>query len=232
MRKPETTAAGLLKPVLDLVNDKTSIYSPAANVARWESNGRHALEAFLRGFDGSAGAGHAEVLQPSIERITPDELQGLGVELNLLLECGFGMPEMTPTLSMPTLRLGARNTLRPEIKRSRATRREQRTHDGPGAFVLQVAGSQRDMVLFLTLHLLSAAAMAGALRRCQAPVPGNRSERCNNWFVRERKRGQPRLHCSDNCRVRFHEANSPLMKRTPRSRGEDRGKSERSVESV
>jgi hypothetical protein len=203
MRKPFGSAAQRVTPVLDVVNDPTNIYAPNANVSRWEAHVRQALQRYLEQFDGTPESGYVEVFQPSLTRTTPDELYGLIVELNLLLESGFGEPEMTPTLPMPTLRLGARNTRRPEIKRSRATQRERRSHDSAGAFVLQVDGGLRDVVLFLTLHLLAAPGMAGAIRHCQAPAPHNWQERCGKWLVRSMGPGQPRNYCSDRCRVRF-----------------------------
>ena len=211
MRKSLNSAPARLALLMPFVNDPTNIYSPSADIGRWEADAREALDAFVSSFDGSVGAGHVAVFDDGVlgrQHTGPDELQTLHVDLNGTLEYGLDhRPDLgwSPTFSLPTLRLAARNMLRPEIKRSRSTRREQRAHDEAGAFVLYAAGSLRDLVLFLTLHLLAADGMSGAVRRCQAPAVGNRRERCGKWFVRKMGPGQPRLHCTDNCRVRFHD---------------------------
>ena len=145
--------------------------------------------------------------------LDPDALQTLQVELGMVLAVGFGGPDVFgagggSTLPMPSLRFGVRNTHRPDVKLSTLTRRERQTYTAPGAYVLQVSGSTHDLVLYLVLHLLTAADMAGMLARCPAPAPRNWKQSCHHLFIRT-GHGRKREYCTDACRVRANYAKPP-----------------------
>lgn len=135
--------------------------------------------------------------------LDPGALESLRTELGCLVSVGFDGPyALGPgggsTLDLPTLRFGVRNVMRADVKLSMLTCRDRRIYEAPGAYVLQVTGSARDLVLYLVLHLLTAERVAGMLARCQAPAPHNWQERCNRWFLRT-GHGRRRTSCSDKC---------------------------------
>jgi hypothetical protein len=207
------TAPERLGLLLSWLNDPTDPYSARPEELRpWLTLGRQSLSRFLASFDGSPEAGHLHVMGVlTLDRgtqvtgpvdLAPDALQTLGVELGMLLDAGFvGTNEYGSTFPMASLRFGVRNAHRTDVKLSTLTRRERRTYAGPGAFVLQVSGSQHDVVLYAVLHLLTAENMAGMLGRCMAPAARNRQARCNRWILRT-GHGRRRETCDVNCRNR------------------------------
>jgi hypothetical protein len=219
MRKgAHVTAAQRLGLLVDWLNDFIELYRPDndLDVKRWAAAGRAAIGRFLISFDGSPSAGHVETLRRSKDMprfiradmphglaMDADALQHLQVELNLMLQAGFGGPGVSGgSLPMPSLRFGVRNLHRGDAKMSGLKRRERRDYAAPGAYVLQVTGTTHDLVLYLVLHLLTAENMAGVLARCdRAPAPNNWQERCNRWFIRT-GHGRRREFCSNACRTR------------------------------
>ena len=219
MRKDlNVNASQRLERLLPWLNDPLNIYATSATLLRkWEMRGRRAVAQFLVSFDGSPAAGHVEVLRsrhaPKVarkrmarqSRLDPDALETLQVELQAVLEAGYsGARFDAGSMPLPSLRFGARNANRGNLKVSTMKRRERRAYTAPGAYVLHVAGTTHDLTLFLVLHLLTVENMAGVLSRCPAPAPYDWKARCDRWFLRT-GHGQKRKSCSDACRVRWSE---------------------------
>jgi hypothetical protein len=189
---------------------------------------RHAIAEFLRSFDGSAAAGHLEVIDdpapPHVRRLsgqggepTDEELDDLGARLRILLAQGFGdgllgdvSAASGTSIDMPDLRISVRNTGR----RKPAKRGSiivggvtaQRDYRRPGAYVLQVRGPLIQLVPFLAAHLLSAPDML-AVKRCERSG-------CEHFVVEATAaRGRPRQFCSKSCRERNAEQRELQRKR-------------------
>lgn len=233
MRKGRLMSAaerlGLLLPWLN--DPGPPLAASAAETARWETPIRSSIARFLASFDGSPAAGYVEMIRREkgwsrgLQALAPDGRLGLERDdllllqhlLNQLLDPEFGLsrsegdeqgllmsPEApTRTVLMPSLGFGVRNLSRGDLKLSAMSARERRAYTSAGAYVLQVRGTARDLVLYLTLQLLTAQRMAGVLARCPAPAPNNWTERCERWFLRT-GHGRKREYCSDACRVRRH----------------------------
>jgi hypothetical protein len=223
LRRAPGTAAQRLGLLLPWLNDPTNLYAATPQaVSQWIRDGRRAVVQFLASFDGSSAAGHVELLRrspsdlplfirrsvPHASALDPDSLQTLHVELRLVLDAALGGERAA--MPLPTLSFGGR-AARDEQKRSTLSRRARRDYRAPGAYVLQVAGSVHDVTMYLALHLLTAAGMAGAVGRCLAPAPAPRNPRlrrrgqdrprCEKFFIRGGQ-GRPREFCSPACRVR------------------------------
>lgn len=177
---------------------------------------RRAIAAFVRSFDGSAEAGHLEVVtDPRPAHLkkttgpTDDELDDLGATLQILLAQGFG-DQTLADLAFPgaSLRFAVRSSSRvkPKWHINRGTGKKVvmggakalRDYHAAGAYVLQVHGPMTELVPFLIAHLLTQPGMV-AVRRC--PAPG-----CQHFLVTAAAaRGRPQIFCSGSCRLRAAE---------------------------
>ena len=178
---------------------------------------RYRLRRFIESFDGSlesafiraeiAAEGDFEQLmaggaawyedQPkgTVSHEEYEEQLDLHMRLNDLLRAGFPKERgYTPaefgdvvplSLGFGIKRMVARRLMSAERKRAEAR---------PGAYVMQVVGQRRDLVLFLVMTLLTLPE-AVVLERCPAPQPKpNATKPCGRWFV-TKTGGRPRQFC-------------------------------------
>jgi hypothetical protein len=95
-----------------------------------------------------------------------------------------------------------RQAAKPWEKAPRLTAAERRAYLGPGAYVLSVSGTLRDVLLYSVMRLLTEPG-AVALARCPARSADDHSRQCGRWLVAiGKRRGRPAIYCSDLCRVR------------------------------
>jgi hypothetical protein len=223
MRKDGLSAPQRLGLLLPWLNDPgPPLTSSPPEVTRWVVRYQAAIARFLVSFDDSTAAGHIELIRRgkgwsrALQPLAPagrvdldrDDLLILQDLVRQLLEVGLDRPDaIKRTVAMPSLAFGIRSQPRGDLKLSALSLRERRAYTSAGAYVLQVRGTARDLVLYLTLHLLTAPHMAGVLARCPAPAPNKWEEPCNRWFLRTGN-GRRREYCSDACRVRRHYKNN------------------------
>jgi hypothetical protein len=216
------TAPGRLQLLLPWLNGNLDedVYRPGdrpEDVATWTDFEavRQGLDAFVKSFDGSAGAGFL-VAEPddAAAALDDDAIGSLGALLTILLEQGFGEPTLVD-LAVPvaSLRVAVRSAGRrkPEWRTSVNGRRvlaggekALRDYHAAGAYRLRVQGPTGELVPFLVAHLLTQTEMV-AVRRCarrdQPPAAD-----CPHFFiVAPGARGQPKRFCSRSCGLRYAE---------------------------
>lgn len=241
MRKAELSATNRLALLLPALNASLDPYvADARDVRRWCADFNAAIAQLLASFTGSPACGFVAVMRRA-ETLDPDALQSLAIDLDQMLRIGFDGPDALgpgggATTPMRSLRFGVRDARGPVGKRSALRRREQQAYSAAGAYVLQVDGSTHDIVLYVTLRLLTSPDMAGRVTRCKAPVAlpradrtltqtGRPRERCDRWILRPRQRGQPQLFCKGGaCKARWHaeQAAADASERQPRRRARRR----------
>jgi hypothetical protein len=181
---------------------------------------RRVLADFLATFDGSADAGHVEVVddpEPAgVDASTPpsdEDLDDLEVRLRVLIEQGFDGPAGGATvrfkggefttqpapvfLPATSLRFAVRN-----VGRQKPAKRGSvvaggvtalRSYRAAGAYVLQVMGPTLELVPYLVAHLLTAPNMA-SVKRCER-------RGCVHFVITATaRRGRPQRFCSAACR--------------------------------
>jgi hypothetical protein len=180
------------------------------------TDGRGDVRRFVRSFDGSPEVGYVEVpeetelpefireVMPRPSPTTDEQLDDLRVQLQLLLEQGFGVEGVSGLASAAgaSLRFAVRSAGR-EKPRWTQTKGGNRTrvggdvawkrYQGAGAYVMRVYGDLVDVVPFLVMHLLTQPDMI-LVQRC--PV-------CEKFMARNPgARGRPRETCSEVCWMR------------------------------
>lgn len=183
-----TTNAERIAPVLAWLNDRRNIYElTPSELTRWAGTARRAVSSFLRSIDGSPEVGRLKVVSPNrpewmrkpAKPLDEDALETMHVELTLLLE----QQADEGAMPLPSLRFGW-------------------SHG-----VLRVSGSQHDLTVFCTMHLLLTQEFASELGRCKAPrrYRYGDPERCGKWFVQS-ERGRRREFCKGGaCKQRDKE---------------------------
>jgi hypothetical protein len=178
---------------------------------------RHRLRRFIESFNGSLESGfvRAEIAaegefesiidggparyedQPkgTLSHEEYEEQLDLHMRLNDLLRSGFPKergyaPAEYSDVAPLSLGFGVERVVARRLKPDERKRAEAR----PGAYVMRVVGHRRDLVLFLTMTLLTLPD-AVVLERCPAPQP-NSKQPCGRWFV-TKTGGRPREFCLD-----------------------------------
>lgn len=166
---------------------------------------RRVLAAFVKSFDGSAEAGHLEVVddptpayfRQQLKEPTDDELGELEAYLDILLEQGFAATAANLFLPATSLRFAVRSAGRQKpAKRGSIIAggaAALRNYRAPGAYVLQMHGPTLELVPFLVAQLLTAPNMA-SVKRCER-------QGCAHFVITATaKRGRPQQFCSKSCR--------------------------------
>lgn len=220
---PLETAADRIKLLLGWLNDEDPSDWPVGKV-------RSLLKDFVSSFDGSAGASYVRAVQnpwtrpaymprrplpegiPDIATFSEAEQQGILHEaLRDILLRGFPLePGYEPPASTDLQDLELAFGIDRRAPLPTAKTKEQRYwRSHPGAYVVQVAGDQFELVPFLLMHVLTAVGTV-ALTRCPAPAPDNWEKRCGRFVVSRKGPGRPPEFCEETrnaCRGRAHAEN-------------------------
>lgn len=195
---------------------------------------RHALDDFVRSFDGSAGAGYlAAEPDDGVEALTDDAIGDLEAILKILLEQGFGEPSLQGdmcSLALTSVRVAVRSAGRtkPRWKTNVNGRlvldgpagqgvKARRDWNAPGAYAMRVLGSTVDLVPFLMVHLLTQAEMVG-VKRCERRDQPPWADCPHVFIIDPAKRGRPQRFCAESCGRRYKEIVDEQSKRGRKKR--------------